>query len=90
METGETRYQTSVMLSVEQFRSVGGFDETMRYAEDVDFVQRLAEAGNRVVELPDVLLTRRILGDNLVMDPAVNRSLFLLLRRRAQRAREQG
>jgi glycosyltransferase involved in cell wall biosynthesis len=85
----ETRYHTSVLLSREQFATVGGFDEGLRVAEDVDFVLRLEESGFRVVLLDDVMITRRILGDNLVYDPAVGRSLFLLARRRVQRARDR-
>lgn len=90
MATGQTLYHTSVMLSRAQYDAVGGFDESMRLAEDVDFLIRLEEAGNEVVDLGEVVITRRILGDNLVYDPAVGRSLFLLLRRRAERARETG
>ncbi|TDT15629.1 glycosyl transferase family 2 [Ilumatobacter fluminis] len=90
MSTGQTLYHTSVLLSRAQYDAVGGFDDTMRLAEDVDFLIRLEEAGNEVVDLGDVVITRRILGDNLVYDPAVGRSLFLLLRRRAERARESG
>jgi glycosyltransferase involved in cell wall biosynthesis len=89
LQKNETRYPMSVMLSVEQLHAVGGLDEELRFAEDVDFIRRLEEAGNRLVVLDDVLLTRRIFGDNLVLEPDVDRSLFLLLRRRAQRAREQ-
>ena len=85
----ETRYHTSVLLSRTQFDAAGGFDEGLRVAEDVDFVLRLEEAGFDVVLLDDVVITRRILGDNLVYDPAVGRSLFLLARRRAKRARER-
>jgi glycosyltransferase involved in cell wall biosynthesis len=88
-EQGETRYQTSALLSVEQFRAVGGFDESMWFAEDSDLLQRLTEAGNRIVVLDDVVIVRRILGDNLVIDPAADRSVFDLLRKRAQRARGQ-
>lgn len=86
---GETRYHTSMLLSRRQFDAVGGYDEQLRLAEDVDVVLRLEEAGFRVVLLDDVVVIRRILGDNLVYDPAVGRSLFLLARRRAQRSRER-
>lgn len=86
---GHTAYHTSIMLSRDQFDTVGGYDAMLRLAEDVDFVLRLEEAGYRVVLLDRVLVVRRILGDNLVYDPAVGRSLFMLVRRRAQRARER-
>ena len=84
----QTLYHTSVLLSRAQFDAVGGFDESMRLAEDVDLLIRLEESGNEVVQLDDIVITRRILGDNLVYDPAVQRSMFLLLRRRAERARQ--
>ena len=42
------------------------------------------DMGRRAAEI----LLRRIQGDNLVYDPAVNRGVFDLLRRRAQRARD--
>ena len=38
------------------FESLGGFDETMRYGEDIDFSMRLYEAGSRVALLPEAVL----------------------------------
>lgn len=37
-----------VVVRVDDFRVVGGFDETMRLGEDVDLVWRLAAAGHRL------------------------------------------
>lgn len=87
LAAGAPFYHMSALLSREQFDAVGGFDPELRMAEDVDFVWRLQDAGSRLVVIDDVVVTRRIGGDNLVYDADVERSLFLLLRRRTARLR---
>lgn len=80
-------YHTSALLLREDFDAVGGFDPELRLAEDVDFVLRLQDAGTKLVEIDDVLITRRVGGDNLVYDPDIQRSWLVLLRRRTARQR---
>lgn len=85
---GEQRYLTSMLLHRDQFDRVGGFDESFRLAEDVDMGVRLTDAGIRMLELDEVVVVRRIFGDNLVLDEAaVNAALFDVYRRRARRMR---
>lgn len=83
----ETVYHTSALLLREDFESVGGFDPGLRLAEDIDFVIRLEDAGLKLVVIDDVVLTRRVGGDNLVYDSDVQRSWMILLRRRVARQR---
>ena len=69
-------------------RRVGGFAEDMQHAEDVDFYNRLDEAGMRV-ELIDVdaLIYRRH-GTNATNDQSsVKRGFLKMLRRKLARAR---
>lgn len=47
------------------FARVGGFDETMRYSEDVDWLMRAREADVRIVVLPEVTLVYRLHGANM-------------------------
>ena len=88
LDTNETKYPTSAFLHRDEFEAIGGYDEAMRLAEDVDLLMRLEDVGCTTVVLDDVVLTRRIRGDNLIYDPEVNSSIFLLIRRRIQRRRE--
>jgi glycosyltransferase involved in cell wall biosynthesis len=88
IERGEQRYLTSMLLHRDQFGRVGGFDESFRLAEDVDMAVRLTDAGFRMIELDQIVVVRRIFGDNLVLDQAgVNAALFEVYRRRTRRMR---
>ncbi|HKT82311.1 MAG TPA: glycosyltransferase, partial [Solirubrobacterales bacterium] len=67
---------------------VGGFDEEMRAAEDVDWMLRAAEAGVEIARLPRVLLKRRVHPESLTQDPAASRAgHFLALKKRIERHR---
>lgn len=85
-ERGERTYFSSVLLRRSDFESIGGYDETLRYGEDIDLVVRLTDAGLSMVTIDEVVVTRRIHGANLVMDEeAVDRAIFDVYRRRARR-----
>lgn len=48
----------SMGFSRELFESLGGFDPTIRHAEDVDFCWRAQEAGSRLAFAPDARLVK--------------------------------
>ncbi|OWY62175.1 hypothetical protein B7486_59840 [cyanobacterium TDX16] len=80
----------SVLTDRRHLDAVGGFDEAMRMAEDIDLFVRLRESGARVEVLPDVVVERRRYGDNLTRDlePGGD-DLRMVLRRATARRRGQ-
>ena len=54
---------------------VGGYDESMRVAEDTDLHWRLVEAGVRIGVRDEPLIVRRVFGDNLSYENPDRRSL---------------
>jgi glycosyltransferase involved in cell wall biosynthesis len=58
-------YHMSLLLPTQHMRAVGGFDESMLIAEDIDVSVRLASTGLRLGLLDEVVVTRRFFGDNL-------------------------
>lgn len=73
------------------FDRVGMFDESFtRGGEDTDWIFRCAEAGLTAVEIEDDVLLRRIYGGNITADREnLQRAMFAVLRKRAQRRRGQ-
>jgi glycosyltransferase involved in cell wall biosynthesis len=81
-EGSSNLYFMTLMTSRACFDSVGGFDESLRIGEDVDFVYQLHHQGTEVVVCDDVWTHRRIHGDNLIYDDAATRrSVFAALRK---------
>ncbi len=56
----------SWMVRRELFDRVGGFDESLNYAEDLDFVMRCKESGANFDTLRKIRLFRRVHADNAV------------------------
>ncbi len=54
----------TVMLRTTAVRQVGGYDKTLRSAQDFDLWLRLAEIG-RLANLPDIVLRYRLAGDSI-------------------------
>jgi len=73
------------------FDAVGLFDESFaRGGEDTDWIFRCAELGLAAVEIEDDVLLRRIYGGNITADREnMQRAMFAVLRKRAQRRRAQ-
>lgn len=70
------------------FEQVGGFDETMRSAEDVDWLLRASEAGVEIARLPAILLRRRVHATSLTQDATASREgHFRALKARIERHR---
>ena len=70
---------------------IGGFDEQMRFAEDVDYQMRLREAGFKIdlCEI-DGLIYRRHLSNSTNNEAAASEGFFKMLHRKIVRARVGG
>jgi len=78
----------TMVLRREVFEQIGGFDEAMRMAEDIDWLLRASEAGIEIARLPRVLVRRRVHPESLTQDPAASRGgHFLALKKRIERGR---
>ncbi len=81
----------TMVVRREVFERVGGFDEEMRAAEDIDWLLRAAEDGVEFARLPHVLLRRRVHSASLTQDAAAGRAgHFLALKKRIERHRGGG
>jgi len=70
------------------FERVGGFDESMRAAEDFDWMLRASEEGIEIARLSDVLLRRRVHAGSLTQDATAARlGLFRAFKSRIERHR---
>lgn len=58
------------------FERVGGFDESMRAAEDFDWMLRASEEEIEIARLASVLLRRRVRPDSLTQDAEAARAGF--------------
>jgi glycosyltransferase involved in cell wall biosynthesis len=67
----------------------GGFDASLRIAEDRDLLVRLRERGVRIEFLPDVVLIRRFHGGNLSLDRPAEHPVFQSLKAKLDRARSE-
>ena len=68
-------------------RRIDGFDESLRFGEDVDYFLRLQEAGMRISLCDtDGLIYRRHASNCTDDQLAVNNSIFDVIKRRANRA----
>jgi glycosyltransferase involved in cell wall biosynthesis len=79
----------SMVIRTDVLRGLGGYDETLRGPEDFDLFVRLREAGHKHVVLPDVVLTRRYHGDNLVAGRDPHDQTVQLLKAKLDRERGQ-
>jgi glycosyltransferase involved in cell wall biosynthesis len=78
----------SMVVRRETFERVGGFDESMRAAEDFDWMLRAAEEGVEIARLSEVLLRRRVHPDSLTQNAAASRAgLFRAFKARIDRHR---
>lgn len=84
--TGPQWYWQSLMITRDAIEAVGGYDEDIGHGEDLDLAARLRAAGAAIGYLDEELVTRRILGDNLVMnEPETGPLLLDLIRRHRDR-----
>ncbi len=76
----------TAMIRSAAFHAAGGFDEELRFADDIDFLYRLRLLG-QIDQTESVWLSRRIHGRNLVYDTVgIRRGMFEALRRRRAEA----
>lgn len=78
----------SMVVRRETFERVGAFDESMRAAEDFDWMLRAAEEGVEIARLSEVLLRRRVHPGSLTQNAAASRAgLFRAFKARIERHR---
>ena len=67
--------------------TIGGFDETFRYSEDMDLLVRVREHGIEIAILPEIVLYRRFHGDQMTAKPPDALPLLRSLHQKLQRER---
>jgi glycosyltransferase involved in cell wall biosynthesis len=78
----------TMVVRRETFERVGDFDESMRAAEDFDWMLRATEEGVEIARLSEVLLRRRVHPDSLTQDAAAARAgIFRAFKARIERHR---
>jgi glycosyltransferase involved in cell wall biosynthesis len=78
----------SMVARRETFERVGNFDESMRAAEDFDWMLRAAEQEIEIARLSEVLLRRRVHPGSLTQNAAASRAgLFRAFKARIERHR---
>lgn len=87
MRSPRPRWLTiSFMSSRATFDAVGGFDESMRWGEDTEFLFRAHGQGVPVLRRESIWVIRRVFGDNLVMNEAeMQRAMTAALRNSMRR-----
>jgi hypothetical protein len=79
------------VLRRETWERVGQFNETRRYAEDIDWLARAKDLGIEFVMLPQTLVTITARADGLTGHvDAVKRGIMLALRESVARKRTSG
>ncbi len=83
------RYVTATMMAWRRtFDEVGLYDPAFRFAEDVDWLIRLMDAGKPVGTLDEALIVRRVHGGNMILDrPGVRHGIFQAMKARIDRRR---
>jgi glycosyltransferase involved in cell wall biosynthesis len=77
----------SLVVRTELFRQLGGFNPSLRIAEDRDLLVRMREHGVGIAVVPEVVLLRRFHGANLTFDRPANHPLLRSLKERLDRGR---
>ena len=84
-------YPSAMLARRETFDQVGLFDESLRIASDIEWFRKARDMGIEPVNMPEVLLHRRIHESNLSSKPPepglLNRELLSLLRESIHRRR---
>jgi glycosyltransferase involved in cell wall biosynthesis len=84
-------HMMTMLVRREAFERVGPFDVQMRMAEDIDWLFRAQELEIGVEVIDDVVLIRRIHGDNMTHDEEqAGRMLFVAFKQRMDRRRAAG
>jgi glycosyltransferase involved in cell wall biosynthesis len=86
------QYVTATLMAWRRtFDEVGLYDPAFQHGEDVDWLIRVMDAGKTVGTIDEALITRRIHGQNMVLDEVgVRHGTFQALKARIDRGREGG
>jgi len=79
----------TAMIRKEDLRKVGGFDVTYRWWHYQNLFVRLREHGVKIEVLLDVVLLRRLHGENMTLFPPPDHPLLRTMREKLQRERGQ-
>jgi len=79
----------TAMIRNEDLRKVGGFDVTYRWWHYQNLFVRLREHGVKIEVLLDVVLLRRLHGENMTLFPPPDHPLLRTMREKLQRERGQ-
>jgi glycosyltransferase involved in cell wall biosynthesis len=77
----------SAMFRRAVYDTVGGFDPSFRFSEDMDFLVRLREHGLTMEVLPEIVLYRRFHEDQMTADPPETLPLLRSIRQKLERER---
>ena len=84
----ERIYHLSMLLRRSAWDRVGGFDESMRMSEDLDWTLRASELGLGMAVIDEVVTIRRVHAANVTHDAVASREgLFDAFRKRIERNR---
>jgi glycosyltransferase involved in cell wall biosynthesis len=80
----------SAMIRRDVLEEVGGFDPTYRYAEDRDLFVRLREHDVEIAVLPEVVLHKRLHGENMTLNRPDSHPMLRSLKEKLDRERVRG
>ncbi|MBU3670872.1 MAG: glycosyltransferase [Polynucleobacter sp.] len=73
------------------FKSLGFFNESLRFSEDHEFFLRMREQGHKIYFDPDVSLRYRVHGTNMTLDKSLHElGMFRILKESIKRRQLQG
>lgn len=83
------RFAGTMMIQRKIFNALNGFDEDLFPGEIVDLCSRLDDAGYHQIQIPDMLMRRRIHGNNTMASmPDVKQVYLRALRAKLRRAKQ--
>src|SRR5204863_7977227 len=77
----------TAMIRRRVLNELSGFDPSYRYAEDRDLFVRMSERGVEVAVLPDVVLQKRVHGQNMTLNVPETHPILRSLKEKLDRER---
>ena len=79
----------TMMIRRSAFEALGGFDPSYRYAEDRDLFVRMREHGIEYAVLPELVLSKRLHGQNMTMNRPESHPILRSLKEKLDRSRSE-